>query len=98
MGGVRVRISTALLACGLLGYPWAVYWLPVPHPFLPGSNAEWLLNWVLYNFSGLLIAVAFLAASITFIVFAARKRWRSLPQHVLEMVIAFVCFVSLPAY
>jgi hypothetical protein len=65
---------------------------------LPGSNAEWLLSWVLYDFSGLLIVVAFLVAFITLIVLAARKRWRSLPQHVLEMVIALVCFVSLPAY
>jgi hypothetical protein len=98
MGVVRLRISTVVLVCGLLGYPWAIYWLPVPHLFRPGGNAEFVLNWLIYDFSALLIAVAFVAAAITFFWLAIEKRWRSLPQHVLEMVVAFVAFIALPAY
>jgi hypothetical protein len=70
----------------------------VPHPFQLGGNAEWVLHWLIYDFSTLLISAAFVAALITFVVLAAKRRWRSLPQHVLEMVIAFVAFVFLPAY
>ena len=95
---VRVRISSVILGVGLLGYPWAIYLFPVPHLFRDGSTAEFVLNWLLYDFSALLIVVGFMVSCITVVVLAVGKKWRSIPQHILEVVVCLVCILFLPAY
>ncbi|CAN5432261.1 hypothetical protein BH11PSE11_BH11PSE11_22520 [soil metagenome] len=94
----RLRISTAILLVALLGFPFGVFGLPVPHVFVDGSKAAELLNWYLYDFSSVLLVAAFFAAFVTAVALAVQRRWSSILQPGLEMVISIVCFFFLPAY
>jgi len=71
---------------------------PVPHLFRTGSSAEFLLHWYLYDFCALLLVAALAAAFITTVVLLARRNWKSIPQHIFEILIAFVSVLVLPAY
>jgi hypothetical protein len=94
----RVRISTAILLVGLLGFPFAALWLPAPQVFRAGTKADLFLRWFFYDGSAALLGIAFIAALVTTIVLAIRKRWRSIPQHVLEMAVSLACSFFLPTY
>ena len=91
-------MSTAFLGLGLLGFPFADLSLPAPRVFPAGSQSEFVLNWIFYDLPVLLLGIVFVVAFITIIVLILRRRWRSIPQHILEMVISFVCAIFLPVY
>ena len=97
-GIVHVRISTAILLLALLGFPYAALWIPAPHIFPGGGKGEEIVNWIFYDFTGGLFGVALVAAVITIVVLAVEKKWRSVPQHILEIVICLMAAVYLPAY
>jgi hypothetical protein len=97
-GLFRFGISTTFLAVALVDFPFAVLAIGPPQLFARGSQAEFVLEWLVYHFLPSFFVVAFIAAVITLAALAVRRRWRSMPQHFAELLVSFVCAFSLPAY
>ncbi len=95
---VRFRISTALLLVALVGFPFAALWFRVPNPFTAETPLWVLHNWLFFDLSPILLVLAFVASLITAIVIAIRRRWRSIPQCILEMIVCLTCIIFIPAY
>ena len=83
---------------GILGFPFAELWLPAPRVFPEGSQGEFVLSWFFYDLPMLLFVIAFVVAFATIGFFAVKRRWLSIPQHILEMVASFACAIFLPIY
>jgi hypothetical protein len=94
----RVRVSTALLFLALLGLPTAAHWIPAPRLFAAGSIGGIVFGWVFYDLPVLLALAAFVAALVIIVVVAIQERWRSIPQHVVEMIVCVACVLLTPAY
>jgi hypothetical protein len=91
----RFRISTALIAIALAGFPFATLWLHMPNPFPEGSVLGNAYSWLFFDLSPSLFGIGFLASLLTAIVVAIQHKWRSIPQCIIEMAI---CITFIPAY
>src|ERR1700722_12679724 len=95
---VRIHVSTVLAAVALLGFPIAVRWIPAPRLFERERTAAVVYSWALYDLPALLFVVAFLAALVTVLWLAIRRRWQGVPQLLLEMLICVACVFFLQTY
>lgn len=94
----RFRISTALIALALIGFPFAAFWVVGPNPFHEGTTAWRAFSWLLLDLPPLLFALGFVIALINAVTDAFRRRWQSIPQCVAEMLVCLICFMVIPVY
>lgn len=94
----RFRLSTALMAVALLGFPFAAFWVGAPNPFTEGTTAWRAFSWLFLDLSPLLFVLAFLVAFSSAIIDAFKRRWLSIPQGIAEMIVCFTCFMTIPVF
>lgn len=95
---IRFRISTAFMALGLVGLPFAAFWVVGPNPFAEGTTAWRAFSWLLLDLPPLLFVIGFFVAFISTVVDAFKRRWQSIPQGLGEMIVCFTCFMLIPVY
>lgn len=94
----RFRISTALIAVALIGFPFAVLWIQVPNPFQADSTLSHFHSWLFFDLSPSLFGIGFIASLVTAIVLVVKRQWQSIPQCLIEMVVCVICVTLIPAY
>ncbi|MGR8932906.1 MAG: hypothetical protein ACU837_00780 [Gammaproteobacteria bacterium] len=86
----RIRISTALLLIALSLLPFAAFWIPAPNIPEAPLYLHNFLAYFFYYLSPHLLLIALLAAFITAVVLALQRKWMSIIQCIMEVLLCFV--------
>lgn len=94
---IRLRVSSALVLCGVAFLPWAAYWLPQP-AWTEASCIGPVFSFIAYDFAAQLIFVGGVVALVSAPWFAFKRNWRTAAQAAIEFLLALGAAIVLPAY
>ena len=94
---IRVRVSSALVLCGIVFLPWAAYWLPRP-AWADAAYVGPAFSFLAYDFAAQLIFVGGVLALLSAPWFALKRNWHGAAQAALEFLLALGAAIVLPAY